>query len=171
MEVTPLPIEGLAIFTPTVHEDERGFFSESFNILRYPETFLQDNLVYSHKNVIRGLHFQEDPHAQGKLIMCLQGKILDVAVDIRPDSPTYGQHHTVILSSENNKQFWIPGGFAHGYSVLSEGATVLYKCDELWKPSHEGGIRWDDPTLNIDWILRCPPIISSKDQELPEWIK
>ena len=168
MEVTRLPIKGLSIFTPKVHEDERGFFSETFNVLRYPETILQDNLVYSHKNVIRGLHFQEDPHAQGKLVTCLQGEILDVAVDIRPDSPTFGQHYKVILSSENHKQFWIPEGFAHGYSVLSDGATVLYKCDQLWVPEAEEGIRWDDPTLNIDWGVESP-ITSTKDRGLPRW--
>lgn len=168
MEVSRTSIAGLEIYTPTAYEDERGYFMESFNASRYPQTFLQDNLVYSHKNVVRGLHFQKDPHAQGKLITCLQGEIFDVAIDIRPHSPTYGQQSGVVLSEQNHAQFWIPAGFAHGYSVLSDGATVLYKCDSLWEPLFEGGIRWDDPTLNIDWRV-TNPVISEKDKGLPLW--
>ena len=139
---------------------------ESFNAERYGQIFFQDNLVYSHKDVVRGLHFQTSPHKQGKLITCLTGEILDVAVDIREGSPTFGMHVTVILSEENRKQLWIPGGFAHGYSVLSEEATVLYKCDKLWHPEAEGGIKWDDPTLDIDWRV-SNPVVSEKDKQLP----
>ena len=166
MERIELAIKGLEIITPAKHEDERGYFMESFNSERYDQIFFQDNLVYSHKNVVRGLHFQTSPHEQGKLITCLSGKILDVAVDIREGSPTFGKHEAVILSGRNRKQFWIPGGFAHGYSVLSKEATVLYKCDKLWYPESEGGIKWDDSTLNIDWRV-SNPIVSEKDARLP----
>tara|TARA_R110000824_G_scaffold52698_3_gene146388 strand:+ start:898 stop:1398 length:501 start_codon:yes stop_codon:yes gene_type:complete len=163
-------LEGLELITPKKHYDERGYFLESYSSKRYDQLFVQDNLVYSEKDVLRGLHYQKGPNAQGKLVTCVQGEIFDVAVDMRPESPTYGEYYGVLLTGENNWQLWIPPGFAHGYSVLSYGATVLYKCDALWEPGMEGGFHWDDRTLNIEWGVD-KPIVSEKDQELPEWTK
>lgn len=161
-------LEGLRLIKPKKHYDKRGKFLESFNAKRYPQTFVQDNLVYSERHVLRGLHYQKGEHAQGKLVTCVQGEIFDVAVDMRPESPTYGEHYGVLLTEENNWQLWIPPGFAHGYSVLSYGAIVLYKCDKEWKPGQEGGFQWNDRTLDIYWGLD-EPIISAKDAELPPW--
>ena len=161
-------LEGLELIKPEAHYDKRGKFLESFNAKRYSQTFVQDNLVYSERHVLRGLHYQKGKHAQGKLVTCVQGEIFDVAVDMRPNSPTYGKHFGVLLTHDNNWQLWIPPGFAHGYSVLSEGATVLYKCDKPWQPGQEGGFHWDDRTLNIYWGVD-DPIVSPKDAKLPEW--
>src|ERR1700744_5213133 len=147
---------GLLIFEPAVFNDDRGYFFESYNeeVFRRQGIdirFVQDNQSYSRYGVIRGLHYQLDPHAQAKLIRVLSGRILDVAVDLRRNSPTYGKHLSVELSADNRLQLLIPRGFAHGFSVLSETAELSYKCDGLYKKESEGGIRFDDPQLAIDW--------------------
>lgn len=164
---------GLLIFKPVVFEDARGFFFESYNEKVFREDgvnyqWIQDNQSFSHYGVIRGLHYQNPPKAQAKLVRTLTGKILDIAVDIRAGSPSYGKVYSIELSSENKLQLLIPAGFAHGFSVLSEGATVLYKCDNLYDKSAEGSIAYNDPFLNIDW--KIPPgkvILSDKDQGHP----
>ena len=166
-------IEGVLIFEPAVYKDERGYFFESYNELTFHQQgitnrFVQDNQSFSKFGVIRGLHYQLDPHPQTKLVRVLQGRILDVAVDIRQGSPTFGKYVSVELSSDNKRQLLVPRGFAHGFSVLSDTAEVSYKCDGLYNKASEGGIRYDDPQLNIDWQL--PPdkaIVSSKDLALP----
>lgn len=166
-------IPGLRVYEPRVFEDSRGYFFESYNADLFKKegvdfVFLQDNQSSSSYGVIRGLHFQKDPHAQTKLVRVLSGKILDVAVDIRHGSPTFGRHFTIELSAENKKQLLVPRGFAHGFSVISERAEVLYKCDGFYNKESEGGIRFDDPKLNIDWKLpSASAIISDKDKELP----
>lgn len=164
---------GLFVFEPIVYEDSRGYFFESYNEKVFAQQnvrlrFVQDNQSSSSYGVIRGLHYQLNPHAQTKLVRVLSGAILDVAADIRRNSPTYGKVFCIELSSENKKQLFIPPGFAHGFSVLSERAEVLYKCDEFYNKDSETGIRYNDPSLNIDWGI--PPdkvIISDKDQNLP----
>ncbi|HVU56683.1 MAG TPA: dTDP-4-dehydrorhamnose 3,5-epimerase [Puia sp.] len=168
---TVLP--GVLIFEPAVYKDERGFFFESYNEQTFhaqgvTNRFVQDNQSFSKYGVIRGLHYQLDPYPQTKLVRALQGRILDVAVDIRRGSPTFGKYVSVELSSENKRQLLVPRGFAHGFSVLSETADVSYKCDGFYDKASEGGIRYDDPQLNIDW--QVPPdkaIVSAKDQQLP----
>jgi dTDP-4-dehydrorhamnose 3,5-epimerase len=166
-------IADLLIFEPTVYKDERGYFFEAYNEQTFHKQeitshFVQDNQSFSRYGVIRGLHYQLDPHAQAKLIRVLQGRILDVAVDLRRSSPTYGQHVSVELSDENQRQLLVPRGFAHGFSVLSETAAVFYKCDAFYHKASEGGIRYDDPQLNIDWQIPAgKAIVSSKDLELP----
>ncbi len=176
MTCIPTPFEGLFIFEPRIFRDDRGYFFESFQQDRFSSQtgiqrpFVQDNQAWSRKGVIRGLHFQHPPHAQAKLIRALSGMIWDVAVDLRPDQPTYGKWYGIELSAENKKQFYIPPGFAHGYSVLSEEAEVMYKCDSYYDPASEGGIRLDDEQLNIDW--KVPPdlaIISEKDRQHPRF--
>ena len=173
MIVKETSIEGLMILEPKVFKDSRGYFYESFHKedlsrhgIKY--TFIQDNQSRSSYGVIRGLHYQKDPHAQAKLLRVTEGAVFDVAVDIRPGSSTYGKWFGVELSAENFLQLMIPGGFAHGMAVLSERATVLYKCDQYFHPESESGIRFDDPDLQIDW--RIDPekvIISEKDRILP----
>jgi dTDP-4-dehydrorhamnose 3,5-epimerase len=166
-------LPGLVIVEPTVFEDSRGYFFESYNEAQFKKagieaSFIQDNQSRSSYGVIRGLHYQQPPHAQAKLVRVLQGTILDVAVDIRKTSPTYGKHFALELSAENKKQLFIPEGFAHGFSVLSEIAVVLYKCNAFYNKSSEGGIRYNDPELAIDW--RVEPgkaIVSDKDLQLP----
>jgi len=173
MPFTATEFPGLFIFEPVVLKDDRGYFFESYNEQTFQQQgiltrFIQDNQSFSRYGVIRGLHYQVEPHPQAKLIRVLQGKILDVALDIRKGSPTYGRFMSVELSADNKRQFLIPRGFAHGFSVLSDTAEVSYKCDGLYDKSSEGGIRFDDPQLNIDWQL--PPdkaIVSSKDLALP----
>ena len=173
MNFSTCHIEGLLVIEPKVFEDSRGYFFESFNQSLFAQhgincAFVQDNQSKSSYGVVRGLHYQLNPHAQAKLVRVLDGKILDVAVDIRKGSPTYGQHFTVELSSDNKKQLWLPPGFAHGFSVLSETAVVLYKCDQFYNKPAEGGIRFDDPELNIDWkVPHDKAVISEKDQQLP----
>ncbi len=168
---TGLP--GLLIFEPRVFDDSRGYFFEAFNERVFSEkgintTFLQDNESSSSYGVIRGLHYQLSPHQQSKLIRVVQGNILDVAVDIRKGSPTFGKSFTIELTGENKKQLYIPAGFAHGFSVLSERATVIYKCDGYYNKESEGGIRFDDPSLAIDWkVPTQDAIISDKDKLLP----
>jgi dTDP-4-dehydrorhamnose 3,5-epimerase len=166
-------IPGLLVFEPKVFEDNRGYFFESFNAMTYKEAgievnFVQDNQSWSRYGVIRGLHYQLNPHAQIKLIRVLTGKILDVAVDIRKQSPTFGKSFSVELSGENKKQLFIPGGFAHGFSVLSDHAEVLYKCDSFYIRESEAGILYNDKTLAIDWKIPAgKEIVSEKDGKLP----
>ena len=167
------PIPDLLVFEPKVIEDSRGYFFESFNLKTYQQegieiNFVQDNQSSSQYGVIRGLHYQLDPHAQVKLIRVLVGSILDVAVDIRKGSPTFGKSFSVELSAENKKQLFIPAGFAHGFSVLSEKAEVLYKCNAFYNKESEGGILYNDPSLNIDWkIPGSKEIVSEKDKVSP----
>jgi dTDP-4-dehydrorhamnose 3,5-epimerase len=165
-------ISDLLVFEPKVFEDNRGFFFESFNQQTYLAAgieidFVQDNQSWSKYGVIRGLHYQLNPHAQTKLIRVLAGKILDVAVDIRKGSPTYGKSFSIELSAENRKQLFIPAGFAHGFSVLSDHAEVLYKCDSFYSKESEAGILYKDKTINIDWKIPAgKEIISEKDKGL-----
>lgn len=167
------PIRGLLIFEPKVFGDNRGYFFESFNLKAFREQgidvdFVQDNQSSSQYGVIRGLHYQLNPYAQTKLIRVLAGKILDLVVDIRKGSPTFGKVFSIELSAENKKQLFIPRGFAHGFSVLSEYAEVFYKCDEFYNKELEGGILYNDPSLNIDWkIPDGKQVISEKDMQLP----
>lgn len=170
MKVEKLEIEGLFVIEPRVFGDERGAFFESFNKEKFDEVtgtnfdFVQDNQSLSQKGVLRGLHFQKPPFDQGKLVRVIRGSVLDVAVDIRKDSPTFGKHHTVLLSGKNNKQFWIPPGFAHGFLALEDDTIFAYKCTNYYAPKSEGCIMWNDSILNIDWNVENP-IVSEKDQE------
>ena len=167
-------LEGCFVIEPKIIKDERGYFMESFNEITFAKGigktihFVQDNQSYSSKGVLRGLHYQTGIHAQAKLVRVLSGEVLDVAVDIRPDSPTYGQHVTALLSAENQRQFFEPRGFAHGFLVLSETATFFYKCDNFYNKDSEGGISYKDATLNIDWQFPTDNLlISEKDAILP----
>jgi len=175
MTIEKTAIEDLVIINPTVFEDSRGYFFEAYNQAKFQENginykFIQDNQSFSKRGVIRGLHLQVNPFAQAKLVRVLEGEILDVAVDLRKNSPTYGHHVSVILSAENKKQLMVPHGFAHGFSVLSETASVLYKVDQLYHKESERGIRYDDPTLAIDWKLDSNEVIvSDKDIILPSF--
>lgn len=167
------PLAGLLVFEPRVFEDDRGYFFESYSARLFAEqgvelVFVQDNQSHSKYGVIRGLHFQLNPHAQAKLIRAVEGAIRDVVVDIRVGSPTYGQTYWIDLTAENKKQLFVPAGFAHGFCVLSQTATVMYKCDKFWNKEAEGGIRFDDPALNIDWGVPADKLIlNQKDLELP----
>ena len=166
MTITDTDIPEVKVITPKVFEDERGFFLESFNQQNFVHEFVQDNHSCSSKGVLRGLHYQiEKP--QGKLVRAISGSILDVAVDIRKSSPTFGKWVSVILSADNFKQLWVPTGFAHGFIVLSERAEVLYKTTEYWHKEYDRSIRWNDPDLNIDWDNIEPPILSLKDADAP----
>ena len=164
---------GLLIFEPTVFEDSRGYFFESYNQKLFSENgieinFVQDNQALSSYGIVRGLHFQMNPFAQTKLLRVLSGKIIDAVVDIRKNSPTYGNAYTIELSAENKKQLLIPKGFAHGYSVISETAEVFYKCDAFYHKESEGGILWNDPKLNIDWKIPVDKVVvSEKDARYP----
>ena len=167
-------LKGCFLLEPKIILDERGYFMESFNENTFqkgigqPVHFVQDNQSYSTRGVLRGLHYQTGEHAQAKLVRVLQGEVLDVAVDIRPESDTYGQHVAVLLSAENQKQLFIPRGFAHGFVVLSEIATFFYKCDNFYNKESEGGIIFNDPSLQIDWQLsESELLISEKDNILP----
>lgn len=156
MEIIKTDLDGVLVVSPRVFGDDRGFFFESFSKKRYEEAgitgdFVQDNISFSRKGTIRGLHYQIGDNVQGKLCQVLDGEVLDVAVDIRFGSPTFGQWHAEVLSSENKKQLWVPGGFAHGFSVLSETALFMYKCTGYYSKEDERAIRFDDPDLNIDW--------------------
>jgi dTDP-4-dehydrorhamnose 3,5-epimerase len=169
MKVTPLSIPDVLLIEPSVFEDERGFFFESFreDIFRKETSlnvsFVQDNHSKSFKGVLRGLHYQLPPHAQGKLVRVIQGQVLDVAVDIRESSPTCGQYIAQILSSDNNKQLYIPEGFAHGFLTLSDTSEFLYKTTDFYHPESERCILWNDKTLNIDWPKHLDIQLSSKD--------
>jgi len=173
MPIIQTDFPGLIIFEPTVIKDSRGYFFESYSERVFQEAgintrFVQDNQSKSSFGVIRGLHYQLNPHAQTKLVRVLSGAILDVAVDIRTGSPTYGKAFSIELSSENNKQLLIPKGFAHGFSVLSETAEVMYKCDAFYNKESEAGIIYNDASLNIDWQIPADKaIISEKDQQQP----
>ncbi|MCD6149216.1 dTDP-4-dehydrorhamnose 3,5-epimerase [bacterium] len=167
MKVIKTKIEGLLIIEPQVFGDERGFFLETYNQEKYKEAgieydFIQDNLSKSAKGVLRGLHYQVNPFAQGKLVQVIQGAVLDVAVDIRFGSPTFGQYASVELNEKNKKQFWIPPGFAHGFISLKNDTIFSYKCTGLYNPESERGIAWNDPKLNIDWEIKNPTV-SEKD--------
>jgi len=175
MNLEQTSIQDLVVLTPAVFEDERGYFFEAYNKNKMADLgihidFVQDNQSFSKKGTLRGLHYQNPPFAQTKLVRVLQGEIMDVAVDLRKDSPTFGQHFGIVLSAENNKQLLVPQGFAHGFSVLSETAVVLYKCDQYYNKQSEGGIRYDDATLNIDWGMDLKEaIVSEKDAVLPNF--
>lgn len=170
MKVVRTSISELLIIEPQVFGDERGFFYESFNQRKFSELtglkmdFVQDNHSKSAKGVLRGLHYQIQ-HPQGKLVRVVQGAVLDVSVDIRKGSPTFGQHVSVELSAENKRMFWIPPGFAHGFVVLSDTAEFLYKTTDYWYPEHERSIRWDDASIGIDWKVKAPPLVSAKDAQ------
>lgn len=165
-------ISGVFIVEPKILGDERGYFFESFNQKEFEEHigkigFIQDNESKSNKGVLRGLHFQKPPYSQSKLLRCIEGEILDVAVDLRKNSPTYKQHLSVVLSGENKKQVFIPKGFAHGFLVLSDSATIAYKVDQFYAPDHDSGIAWNDEDINIDWPILPEMIqLSEKDKEL-----
>jgi dTDP-4-dehydrorhamnose 3,5-epimerase len=166
MIISPTKLEGTVLIEPKVFGDERGFFMETWNAQRYSEAgineqFVQDNLSRSRRGVLRGLHFQQ-PNPQGKLVYVLEGEVFDVAVDIRRGSPTFGQWEAYILSAENKRQFYVPAGFAHGFCVTSATALFAYKCTELYHPSNEGSVAWDDPDLNIPWPIDKPEL-SGKD--------
>jgi dTDP-4-dehydrorhamnose 3,5-epimerase len=177
MPFTATEFPGLFVFEPAVFKDGRGYFFESYNENMFQKNgidlkFVQDNQSYSTYGVIRGLHYQLNPHAQTKLVRVLKGNILDVAADIRKGSPTFGRIFCIELSDENKKQLLIPKGFAHGFSVLSETADVMYKCDEFYNKESEAGIIYNDAYLNIDWKIPAEKInVSSKDVELPSFEK
>ena len=173
MEVIKTNIEGVVIIEPRIFKDDRGYFFESFSQREFEEkvcktTFVQDNESKSSYGVLRGLHFQKPPFAQSKLVRVIKGAVLDVAVDIRKGSPTFGQYVSVELTGENHRQFFIPRGFAHGFSVLSEEVIFQYKCDNFYSPQSEGAIAWNDPDLNIDWRIPAEKVVlSEKDSKHP----
>ena len=175
MNLIKTEIEGLYILEPRVFGDARGYFFEAYNKKVFdelvgPVDFVQDNESKSRYGVVRGLHFQKGEHAQAKLVRVVSGTVLDVAVDIRPGSPTFGKHVAAILRGENKRMFYIPRGFAHGFSVLSEEVVFQYKCDNLYCPEAEGTIAWDDPDLGIDWGLKPEEVIlSDKDRNHPSF--
>jgi len=174
MNFIPTKLEGCFVIEPKIFNDERGYFLESFNENTFQNgigkrvQFVQDNQSFSSKGVLRGLHYQTGAHSQAKLVRVLQGEVLDIAVDIRPDSKTFGEHVSVLLSSEKQNQFFIPKGFAHGFLVLSDTATFFYKCDNFYNKESEGGIIYNDNSLKIDWQFPYDElIISEKDTVLP----
>ena len=175
MEIIETPISGLLIIKPKIFKDDRGYFFESYNKRNFQQAgidvdFVQDNESCSVKGVVRGLHFQKPPYAQSKLVRCVKGKVLDIALDIRKDSATYGQYYGVELSEDNFLQFFIPKGFAHGFAVLSDIAIFQYKCDNFYHPESESGIYLFDEDLKIDWKLDgVPPILSEKDKRNQEF--
>ena len=177
MKVETTGFEGLLVLTPSVFGDDRGYFFETYNRETHSKAgldfqWVQDNQSHSKHGVIRGLHFQKSPFAQTKLVRALQGEILDVVVDLRKGEPTYGKSFSVILTAENKKQLLVPKGFAHGFSVLSASADVMYKCDALYNKQSESGLLFNDPLLNIDWQLSPEAIIvSEKDLVLPTFDK
>lgn len=168
---TPLELPGLVLIEPKIFRDDRGFFAETFKLSDFENNgiechFVQDNHSNSQRDVLRGLHYQANPKAQGKLIRVLKGSVFDVVVDLRIDSPTYGKSINLVLNDENNNMLWIPAGFAHGFCVLSETVDFIYKCTNYYDPAAERGIRWDDATLNIPWPTENP-ILSAKDTCYP----
>ncbi|MBR5833668.1 MAG: dTDP-4-dehydrorhamnose 3,5-epimerase [Bacteroidales bacterium] len=176
MKIRHTGISGLIVIEPDVFGDSRGYFMESFSCRKFMELtgidvdFVQDNESKSSYGVLRGLHFQRPPHAQSKLVRVVSGRVLDVAVDLRAGSPTYGKHYAVELSGENHLQMFIPKGFAHGFAVLSDEAVFQYKCDEYYAPQSEGGVAWDDPDLAIDWQIPLEDVrLSEKDRNNPEF--
>ena len=176
MKIVQTPLKGCVVLTPSVFSDGRGSFFESYKkeafnkALRQEVNFVQDNESFSSKGVLRGLHFQKGAFAQAKLVRVVHGSVLDVAVDLRPDSTTYGEHFSIELSAENKKQLFVPRGFAHGFVVLSDTAVFSYKCDNYYNKESERGIIYNDPTLNIDWILPSEQLqLSKKDLLLPKF--
>ncbi len=173
MKITETNIKGLLVIEPRIFNDDRGYFYESYNKAKFTEAgiavdFVQDNQSFSHKGAIRGLHGQADPFAQGKLVRVISGKVLDVAVDIRKNSPTYGQHYSIELSGDNKTQFWIPAGFLHGFAVLEDNTIFTYKVNNYYDKASEIGVLWNDVTLNIDWgIATGEALLSPKDEILP----
>jgi dTDP-4-dehydrorhamnose 3,5-epimerase len=173
MNIIETEIEGVLILEPRIFKDDRGYFYESFSQREFESSvcktqFVQDNQSKSSYGVLRGLHFQKGEYAQSKLVRCVEGEVLDVAVDIRKGSPTFGQWMSCLLTAENHRQFFVPRGFAHGFSVLSETAVFQYKCDNYYAPTQEGAIAWDDPCLNIDWRIPAKDIVlSEKDKHHP----
>ena len=174
MEVKKTSIDGLLVFRPRTFKDDRGAFFESFNKKVFDDvtngefTFVQDNQSISKKGVLRGLHFQNPPFAQGKLVRVIKGRVLDVAVDIRKESKTYGEYVAIELSEENNVQFWIPPGFAHGFVALEQDTIFSYKCTNYYVPESEGALKWNDKRLNIDWSV-LNPLVSEKDELAEEF--
>ena len=178
MKVIKTEIDGVLILEPNIFEDSRGYFFESFNAKAFMEAtgieteFVQDNESKSSFGVLRGLHFQNPPYAQSKLVRCVRGSVIDVAVDIRKGSPTYGKWVRCELTEDNHRQFFIPKGFAHGFCVMSKTAVFQYKCDEYWHPEAEGAIRWDDPIIGIKWPIGEQDIIlSDKDKTRSVWLR
>ncbi|MDA8626080.1 dTDP-4-dehydrorhamnose 3,5-epimerase [Flavobacteriaceae bacterium] len=173
MNLIKTKLDGLVVLKPTVFKDNRGYFMESYNQKNINKllgnvNFVQDNESESSRGVLRGLHFQKPPYTQAKLVRCLKGSVLDVALDLRKDSKTYGIFETISLTEENKKQLFIPKGFAHGFIVLSKSAILSYKVDNYYNPESESGIIWNDPDLNIDWkINKNEIIVSEKDKNLP----
>ena len=173
MDVVRTDIEGLVIIQPRLFDDQRGYFFESFSEREFahkvaPVSFVQDNESKSSYGVLRGLHFQKPPYEQAKLVRVVKGRVLDVAVDLRKGSPTYGRYEAVELSEDNHRQLFIPRGFAHGFCVLSDEAVFQYKCDNYYAPQSEGAVRWDDPDLDIDWKIPLEDVIlSDKDRNHP----
>lgn len=171
MTVRETTLPGVLVVEPRVFGDARGFFLERYHAERYAEAgisaaFVQDNHSRSSRGTLRGLHFQRR-HPQGKLVEAVRGRIWDVAVDLRPGSPTFGQWEGVTLTEDSHRQLWVPPGFAHGFCVLSDEADVLYKCTDVYRPDDESGVRWDDPDLGIEWPLDETPLLSAKDHALP----
>lgn len=173
MKILKTDIEGVLILEPRVFKDERGYFLESYSQRFFEENvcrtvFVQDNESKSRYGVVRGLHFQKPPYEQAKLVRVVSGRVLDVAVDIRKESPTYGRYVSTELSGENKRQLFIPRGFAHGFAVLSDEVLFQYKCDNYYAPDYEGAIRWDDPKIGVDWLLPVEDmILSEKDKNNP----
>ena len=168
--VTSTGIGGLLLITPKVFGDQRGYFAETYNARAWkeagiPETFIQDNQSLSHKNIVRGLHFQRPPHAQAKLVRVINGSVLDVVVDIRKGSPSYGHNYTVVLSAENFCQLYIPAGFAHGFATLEDNTIFAYKCSDYYVPEAEDGLLWNDEALGIQWNVQ-DPVLSERDRHL-----
>jgi len=173
MEIITTPLEGLLIIKPDVFEDERGYFFESFNQEKFLKAgldikFMQDNESKSRKGVLRGLHYQAPPFAQGKLVRVMRGSVLDVAVDIRKHSPTYGKWESIVLSGQNKWMYWIPPGFAHGFATLEDDTIFFYKCTNVYSKISEGSILWNDPDMNINWEVN-DPTISDKDWVSPRF--
>ena len=171
MEVIKTGIDGVVIIEPRIFKDERGYFYESFSQREFEEkvcrtTFVQDNQSKSSYGVVRGLHFQKPPYSQSKLVRCIKGAVLDVAVDIRKGSPTFGKHVAVELSEENHRQLFIPRGFAHGFAVLTDEAVFQYKCDNYYNKESEGAVAWNDPQLAIDWRVPADKVVLSEKDKL-----
>ena len=176
MEVIKTDIEGVVIIEPRIFKDERGYFYESFSQREFEEkvcrtTFVQDNQSKSSYGVLRGLHFQKPPYCQSKLVRCIKGAVLDVAVDIRKGSPTFGKYVAVELTEDNHRQFFVPRGFAHGFAVLSEEAVFQYKCDNFYNKESEGSVAWNDPELAIDWRIPLDKVLLSEKDRQSKCIK
>ena len=175
MEVIKTEIDGVVIIEPRIFKDDRGYFYESFSQREFEEkvcrtTFVQDNQSKSSYGVVRGLHFQKPPYCQSKLVRCIKGRVLDVAVDIRKGSPTFGKYVAVELTEDNHRQFFVPRGFAHGFAVLSEEAVFQYKCDNFYNKESEGSVAWNDPQLGIDWRIPAEKVLLSEKDKLSKTV-